>query len=276
VPFNKSTNWTLPVAALGNTVAVRVIVCPDVAGLMFTESAVDVVTRLTVCETAVDTLVASFVSPVYAAVILCAPVVKELVAKLAVPALIVPVPIRLPLSRNCTVPVAVLGETVAVNVTICPNVDGLLFEASTVVVLVNTVRVVEPFMKLKVAEIVAAPRAPPVASPWEPLVLLTEAIPELLELQVAEELRLLVLPSVYVPVAVNCSVPPTAIEGPAGVTAILDSTATPCPASSATCGLPTLSVKVRFADRAPAACGVNVTPTAQFVPTPNPAPQVLV
>jgi hypothetical protein len=231
---------------------------------------------LTVCVTAEDVLLSSFVSPVYAAVMLCAPVVKELLAKLVVPALTAPVPIRLLPSRNCTVPLAVLGETVAVNVTDCPNVDGLLFEATAVVVLVSTVKVVEPLMKFMVAEIVVVPRAAPVASPWEPLVLLTVATPVVLELQVAEAVRLLLMPSLYVPVAVNCSVPPMAVEELAGVTAILDSAATPCPPSDITCGLPApSSVKLRVAVRAPAACGVKVNPTAQLVPAPSAAPQVL-
>ncbi len=49
-------------------------------------------------------------------------------------------------STNWTLPVAVLGETVAVKVTVCPKVDGLLFEAITVAVLVSTVKLVEPLM----------------------------------------------------------------------------------------------------------------------------------
>ena len=40
------------------------------------------------------------------------------------------------------------------------------------------------------------------------------------ELHVAVLLRFCVVPSVYVPVAVNCCVPPLAIDGFAGVTAI--------------------------------------------------------
>jgi hypothetical protein len=42
------------------------------------------------------------------------------VVSLAVPLLSVPVPIDVPLSLNVTVPVAALGETVAVNVTEVP------------------------------------------------------------------------------------------------------------------------------------------------------------
>jgi|SRR5580700_6719333 hypothetical protein len=44
VPLNTSTNWTLPVAVLGKIVAPKVTVCPETAGLMFAESAVEVVT----------------------------------------------------------------------------------------------------------------------------------------------------------------------------------------------------------------------------------------
>jgi hypothetical protein len=117
------------------------------------------------------------------------PAARELLAKLAVPALTAPVPSRLPPSRNCTVPVAVFGETVAVNVIDCPDVEGSLFD----------------------------------------------------------------------------------------VTTTLDGSPTPCPASPTTCGLPPLlSVKLRVADRAPIAWGVNVTPTTQFESGPTDAPQVLV
>ncbi len=42
----------------------------------------------------------------------------------------------LPSTANCIVPVAVEGETVAVNVTDCPTFDGLTLDASVVVVLV--------------------------------------------------------------------------------------------------------------------------------------------
>ena len=37
-------------------------------------------------------------------------------------------------SRNCTVPVDPAGETVAVNVTACPDVDGFSDDVSAVVV----------------------------------------------------------------------------------------------------------------------------------------------
>jgi hypothetical protein len=54
-------------------------------------------------------------SPVYAAVILCAPAASEVIVKLAAPLISVPVPRRLLASLNWTVPVAVFGEIVAVN-----------------------------------------------------------------------------------------------------------------------------------------------------------------
>jgi hypothetical protein len=61
------------------------------------------------------------------------------VVNVAMPADIVPVPRVTVPSRNVTVPVTVatvvLPVTVAVNVTLCPNTDGLADEATVVVVL---------------------------------------------------------------------------------------------------------------------------------------------
>lgn len=54
-------------------------------------------------------------------------------AKVAFPALIVPVPSVVVPSLNVTVPVAVDGVIVAVNVTDTPNPDGFNDEASMVV-----------------------------------------------------------------------------------------------------------------------------------------------
>jgi hypothetical protein len=50
------------------------------------------------------------------------------------PLLIVPVPSVVVPSLNVTVPVAVVGDKVAVNVTDVPNPDGFADEASVVVV----------------------------------------------------------------------------------------------------------------------------------------------
>ena len=55
-------------------------------------------------------------------------------ANTACPPLKFPLPIAEPLSRNVTVPVAVDDETAAVNVTTCPDVDGLRLEMRLVLV----------------------------------------------------------------------------------------------------------------------------------------------
>ena len=75
----------------------------------------------------------------YRAVIEWDPTVRVLVVKVAVPLDSVPVPRVTVPSRNVTVPVGVpvaggLTVTVAVNVSDCPNTDGLTDEATVVVV----------------------------------------------------------------------------------------------------------------------------------------------
>jgi len=65
----------------------------------------------------------------------------------------------------------------------------------------------------------------PVATPLARPALLIVATEVFEELQVAVLARFWVLPSLNVPVAVNCCVVPLAIDGFAGVTAIDDSTA---------------------------------------------------
>ena len=71
-----------------------------------------------------------------------------------------------------------------------------------------TLRVLEPVMGPKVAVMVALPVPVPVAKP----VLLTLATAGADELHVTELVRFCVLPSVYVPAAVNCCVLPRATE----------------------------------------------------------------
>src|SRR6185369_1385086 len=83
-----------------------------------------------------------------------------------------------------------------------------------------TVRTVEPVTAPEVALMVVVPVATPVARPWLPLVLLIVATPVSDDAHVTEVVRSWVLPSLKVPVAVNCWVPATLIEGFAGVTAI--------------------------------------------------------
>ena len=64
----------------------------------------------------------------------------------------------------------------------------------------------------------------PFPTPLAKPVLLTVATEVFEELQVTEFVRFCVLPSLYLPVAVNCCVPPFAIDGFAGVTVIDEST----------------------------------------------------
>jgi hypothetical protein len=77
------------------------------------------------------------------------------------------------------------------------------------------VKSVDPVMDPEVAVIELWPVAMVLASP----LVLTAATPTAELLQVTELVRSRVLPSVYVPVAVNCWVVPMAIDGFAGVTA---------------------------------------------------------
>ena len=83
-----------------------------------------------------------------------------------------------------------------------------------------TVSEVEPATELAVAVIVAVPIPALVARPCVPLLLLTTATMLELELQVAAVVTSCVLPSVKVPVAVNCCVVPRGIEGLGGAMAI--------------------------------------------------------
>ena len=86
-----------------------------------------------------------------------------------------------------------------------------------------TVRVVEPAMEPEVAEIAVVPVPTPVASPSA--VIVPTAV--FVEFQFTRVVRFWVLPSLYVPVAVNCCVAPLAMEGFVGVTAIETNDALP-------------------------------------------------
>ncbi len=79
-----------------------------------------------------------------------------------------------------------------------------------------TVRVVLPVTPAKLALISEVPWAAALASP--PAVMVATAVFD--ESHVAELVRFWVLPSEYVPVAVNCCEVPLAIDGLAGLTAI--------------------------------------------------------
>jgi hypothetical protein len=79
-----------------------------------------------------------------------------------------------------------------------------------------TVSTVDPLVPPKVAVIVAVPVARDVPSAFA----LTVAVAEFPEVHVAVAVRSWELPSVKLPVAVNCCVVPNAIDGPDGLTAM--------------------------------------------------------
>ena len=107
------------------------------------------------------------------------------------------------------------GEGVTVN-----DVEPLTVPIVAVMVVVptmaDTAKDVDPLTVPEVAVIVVVPGAPPAASP-SPLTVATFAA---VEFQVAEVVRFLVLPSVNVPIAVNCTFAVTKMDEFAGVTAI--------------------------------------------------------
>jgi hypothetical protein len=126
-----------------------------------------------------------------------------------------------------------------------------------------TVRVVVPEILPEVASIVVAPVATEVARPAV-FIFATETVEEL---QVTE-VKVFVLPSEYLPVAVNCSVSPSGIDGVAGVTEIeVSAGAAPVPVRPAEIGLPN-APKGMASDpvSAPCAKGSKVTPMVQVPP----------
>jgi hypothetical protein len=82
----------------------------------------------------------------------CVPAVRLAVNRVARPLLRVPLPSEVEPSKNVTVPVAVEGETVAVKVTVWPELDGLRLEPRAVVVLVLDV---EFTVSVRIAEVLA-------------------------------------------------------------------------------------------------------------------------
>ena len=101
------------------------------------ETISDALFYCTFCVSIAEVLPENFESPPYAALIECAPLVKVEMVNVAdalefrepVPKVVLP-------SLNVTVPVGVpdvAGLTLAVNVTLWPNVEGLIEEVSVVV-----------------------------------------------------------------------------------------------------------------------------------------------
>jgi hypothetical protein len=134
-----------------------------------------------------------------------------IVAVAVVPELHVTVPVKFCVEPSLKVPVAV-------NCWVLPLViDG--FAGVTAIdcnVAAVTVSNVEPLMDDDVAVIVEVPTPAPEASPAA-LIVAVAVVPEL---QVTLDVRFCVVPSLKVPVAVNCWVLPLVIDGFAGVTAI--------------------------------------------------------
>lgn len=95
-------------------------------------------------------------------------------------------------------------------------------------VAVVTLSVAVPLFPVEgsLAVIVTGPPAPrPVAIPLKPVALSIVATVALDDVQVTDDVRFLVVKFEYVPVAINCCVPPTGIRASAGVTTMDDSTA---------------------------------------------------
>src|SRR5438874_5124322 len=88
-----------------------------------------------------------------------------------------------------------------------------------------TVSEAVPLTEPDAAVIVAAPLPTLVTTPCVPVLLLTLATVVADELHCTVPVTFCVVPSLNIPVAVNCWVTPIGIEGNAGVTTILDSVA---------------------------------------------------
>ena len=123
-----SRNWTVPVAAAGDTEAVRFTVCPYAIDPLSAASVVVVGAFVIVSFITAEAAEVQLASPRYVADIAWLPTVSAVVLSDAVPPLTVAVPITVAPSRNCTLPVAVAGDTVAVTVTGVPKTDGFADE----------------------------------------------------------------------------------------------------------------------------------------------------
>src|SRR6185503_14025557 len=115
--------------------------------------------------------------------------------------------LKVPVAVNCWIPPMPIEGFAGVTARDCNAGGGV------------TVSTVEPVTEPEVALMLVVPVATPVARPWLPLVLLIVATPMIDDAHVTDVVRFWVLPSLKVPVAVNCWIPPMPIEGFAGVTA---------------------------------------------------------
>ena len=107
-----SKNCTVPVGPEeGLTVAVNVTCCPEPDGFNDDATTVVVLAALTVCVREGDVLPVKFASPLYLALMECAPTVRADVVSDALPPFKAAVPREFAPSKNCTVPVAAEGDT---------------------------------------------------------------------------------------------------------------------------------------------------------------------
>jgi hypothetical protein len=115
----------LPVAVAGETCALNVTACPETEG--FSEEArLAVVTALLTASLNTAEVLGKFAaSPEYTAVSEWLPADNADVESDAAPLVTGTVPSEVAPSRNCTAPVAVAGETPAINVTAWLTVAGL-------------------------------------------------------------------------------------------------------------------------------------------------------
>jgi hypothetical protein len=128
-----SRNCTVPAPVAGDTVAVKLTDWPAVDGFEDAVKVIVDVALFTVWVSTAEVLAAVFASPLWTAVIECAPTANVETASDADPPPIVAVPSAVVPSRNCTVPAPVAGDTVAVKVTDWPTVDGFTDGVNVVV-----------------------------------------------------------------------------------------------------------------------------------------------
>jgi hypothetical protein len=136
---------------------------------------------------------------------------EAIVATVVVTELHVAVPVKFCVELSENVPVAVNCCFVPFAIEGFAGVTAIDTNVAAV-----TVKVVDPVMPPETALITLVPVATPVANP--PAVIVATVV--IAELQVAVPVKFCVELSEKVPVAVNCSVAPSPIEGFAGVTAI--------------------------------------------------------
>jgi len=202
-------------------VAVYCCVVPSaivaVAGLIAIDTSVagvtvSVVDPLIVPDTAV---IVAVPCPVLVASPGVAPPVLLIVATVGVSDDHAAVPVRFCVLPSVYVPVAVYCCVVPSAIDGAVGVTAIDTSAAAV-----TVTVVDPLIVPEVAVIVAVPSPTLVASPVVCPAMLIVATVGVSELHCTVPVMFCVLPSVYVPVAVNCCVSPSGSTGIAGVTAI--------------------------------------------------------